>query len=294
MYEGAVRTFSLCFLAVVTGCATTKDAATQPALVVAAAGDVSHPEINAQELTAKLVESFSPAAVLLPGDAQYGEGRLDEFQHAYEPTWGRFKSKTWPAPGNHEYKSGANGYFDYFGAQAGPDRRGYYSFELGDWHFISLNTGQGCEHGACEPGSEQFRWLEADLAATTKKCVVAYWHHPTFNSGHHGPFVPGLALWKLMVAHRVELVINGHEHFYERFEPLDASGAPAKDGVVQVTVGTGGIGFSEFKGPQPGSVARQNDTFGVLKLSLRSTSWEADFIPVPGATFTDHFSGACR
>lgn len=288
-----MRTLSLGLLSTLVACATVKDAAS-PALVVVAAGDVSHPEVREQEVTAKLVESLSPVAVLVPGDAQYGEGLLEEFQRAYEPTWGRFKDKTWPAPGNHEYKSGANGYFDYFGPRAGPERRGYYAFDLGDWHVISLNTGHLCERGACDEQSAQFKWLEADLAATKKKCVIAFWHHPTFNSGHHGPFVAALPMWKLMAAHHVELVLNGHEHFYERFEPLDAQGAPSADGVVQVTVGTGGIGFSDFKTSQPGSVVRQNDTLGVLKLTLRPSSWEADFVPVPGAKFTDHFSGTCR
>lgn len=256
-------------------------------MVVVAAGDVAHPEVREQEVTAKLIESLNPDVVLLPGDAQYGEGKLEEFLHSYEPTWGRFKQKTRPAPGNHEYKSGAHGYFDYFGELAGPKGRGWYSFDLGDWHFVALNTGTGCVQGECGEGSEQLKWLEEDLSKTTKKCVLAYWHHPRFNSGKHGPFEQASAFWKVLVAHGAELVINGHEHFYERFAPVS--------GIVQLTVGTGGIGFSDFSDTiASGSQARSNDTFGVMRLELTATKWKADFIGVPGSTFSDTVSGECR
>ncbi len=266
-------------------------------LIVVAAGDISAEVVGDQEVTAKLVESLSPQLVLVPGDVQYGKGELHFFQTVYEETWGRFKAITRPAPGNHEYKTaGAAGYFDYFGELAGPERRGWYSFDLGAWHFISLNTGTFCADGACGPGSPQYQWLEDDLTRTTKKCVIAYWHHPRFNSGHHGPFEPAQHFWKLLLEHRAELVLAGHEHFYERFEPLDENGEPSPNGLVQLTVGTGGIGFSELpEGPSAkGSAARQNDTFGVMKLTLTSTDWQAEFVPVPGRTFTDRTGGKCE
>ncbi|MFT3713950.1 MAG: metallophosphoesterase [Archangium sp.] len=265
---------------VVVGCA-------HKPLIVVAAGDVSHPDIKEQAVTATLVESLKPSVVLLAGDAQYGEGKIEEFMKAYEPTWGRFKAITRPTPGNHEYKSGAHGYFEYFGANAGPKDRGYYSFDLGDWHFVALNTGQTCEGGACDEGSEQLKWLEDDLSKTTKKCVVAYWHHPRFNSGKHGPFPKVEPFWRVLVAHGAELIINGHEHFYERFAPVN--------GIVQLTVGTGGIGFSDFSDTvAEGSQARQNDTFGVMKLELTATTWKATFVGVPGSKFTDQVSGECH
>lgn len=275
----------LVWVLLLAGCvrATSKE---RSGVVVVAAGDISHPEVNHQADTAKLVEALHPAAVLVLGDAQYGSGLPEEFAHAYEPTWGRFKAITRPTPGNHEYKSGAVGYFAYFGANAGEPGKGYYSFDLGDWHLVALNTGDLCQSVGCEEGSPQLEWLEADLSRTTKKCVLAYFHHPRWNSGHHGGFARADALWKTLARHHVELVLNGHEHFYERMAPID--------GIVQLTVGTGGIGFSEFSAPVPQSLVRQNDTYGVLRLELGADTWAAEFVPVPGATFTDKTSGSCK
>ncbi len=287
MTPGAARWLLLVCL--VTACA-------RAPLVVVAAGDISAPTVGQQAVTAALVEALRPQVVLVAGDLQYDDGSFEAFSTTYAQTWGRFRDKTRPAPGNHEYQSGGDGYFDYFGPLAGPDRRGWYAFDLGAWHFVSLNTGLGCADGSCGPGSEQLRWLEADLAANTRRCVIAWWHHPRFGSGLHGSFEAAQPFWALLAAHRVELVIVGHEHFYERFAPLDATGAPAPGGVVQLTVGTGGIGFSDFAPgpPATGSLVRQNHTFGVLKLTLGEDDWVAEFVPVPGGTFTDVTRGRCR
>ncbi|MDP3157447.1 MAG: metallophosphoesterase [Archangium sp.] len=264
-------------------------------IVVIAAGDIAEGDGAAPQLTATLVEQHHPAAVLVLGDAQYPNGKLEDFQRSYDPAWGRFKNITWPVPGNHEYwGSEAGGYFAYFGARAGDPGKGYYSFDLGDWHLIALNTNHKCEHVACDDASEQVKWLAADLAKNTKKCVLAYWHHPRFNSGHHGPFNPARPFWALFVKHQVELVLNGHEHFYERFTAVDESGQASSTGVVQLTVGTGGVGFSEFAAPHPSSAARQNDTYGVVKLRLGVKGWSSEFLGVPGSTFTDTASGECR
>jgi hypothetical protein len=274
---------------------STLRAPTAAPLIVVAAGDVSAPEVAVQALTANLVESLHPAAVLVLGDAQYGEGTIEQFEHAYEPTWGRFKAITWPVPGNHEYKSGGHGYFAYFGARAGEEARGFYSFDLGDWHFIALNTGDECHAIGCDAESAQAKWLEADLAASTKKCTIAYWHHPRFGSGHHGRFEPAATFWKILAAHHVELVLNGHEHLYERLAPMNAEGAPSVDGTTELIIGTGGIGFTEFNGtPEPTSVVHQNDTSGVMKLLLFADRWDAEFVPVLGGRFTDRVAGACR
>jgi len=264
-------------------------------IVVVAAGDISEPTLSGQQLTATLVEQQRPAAVLVLGDAQYPRGLLADFQSSYEPTWGRFKDVTWPVPGNHEYwGSEASGYFTYFGARAGDPAKGYYSFDLGQWHLIALNTNHKCEHVACDDESDQVKWLEADLAKNTKKCVLAYWHHPRFNSGAHGPFDPAKAFWKVLLAHKVELVLNGHEHFYERFSAVNEAGEPSSEGVVQFTIGTGGVGFSEFSKVHPASLVRRNDTWGVVRLELGPSSWKSDFIGVPGSSFVDRASGECR
>ena len=264
------------------------------AVIVVAAGDISAPQLSAQQLTATLVEAQHPAAVLVLGDGQYPEGALVDYQTNYAPTWGRFKSITWPVPGNHEYKSGGAGYFAYFGERAGDPAKGYYSFDLGEWHLVALNTNHDCLDVACDADSAQLRWLEADLAASAKKCTLAYWHHPRWNSGSHGDFEQAAPIWKILQAHGVELVLNGHEHFYERVGPVDPSGTASAEGLVQLTVGTGGIGFSPFKTQTPASVVRRNDTFGVVRLKLGAGWWESDFVGIPGSTFVDHAAGACR
>ena len=267
---------------------------TEGSVVVVAAGDISGAKNTGQSLTATVVESLRPDAVLLLGDGQYPEGALEDYQQNYDPTWGRFKNLTWPVPGNHEYKSKAVGYFTYFGACAGDPAKGYYSFDLGDWHFVALNTNHDCLEVACDAESEQLKWLAADLSASPKKCTLAYWHHPRFNSGLHGDFIKADAIWKLLAAHGVELVLNGHEHFYERVGPVAPGGERAEAGIVQLTVGTGGIGFSAFKTLHPSSDAHQNTQLGVVRLRLGPNDWESDFVGVPGSSFLDHASGPCR
>jgi acid phosphatase type 7 len=296
VYVPRVRALLLTSSLVLCACPRALPAAVDDqAVIVIAAGDIAEGEKGAFQLTADLVEAQHPAAVLVLGDAQYPKGSLEDFQRSYDPTWGRFKSITWPAPGNHEYwgTEGA-GYFAYFGERAGDPTRGYYSFELGDWHLIALNTNHKCQHVACDSESEQVKWLEADLAKNTKKCVLAYWHHPRFNSGRHGPFKAAKSFWSLFVKYEVELVLNGHEHFYERFNAVDEEGVPSSTGVTQLTVGTGGVGFSEFVTAHPASAIRQNDTYGVVKLRLGSKGWASEFLAVPGSSFTDKASGACR
>lgn len=269
--------------------------AAQPVVVIAA-GDVSAPSLGAQQLTADLVLRERPDAVLLLGDAQYPDGSAEDFAKFYAPTWGRFRALTYPTPGNHEYKSGsAAAYFDYFGERAGDPAKGYRSFDLGDWHVVALNTNHDCQHVACEDGSAQVKWLEEDLAKTTKRCVLAYWHHPRFNSGSHGDFPRARAFWRVLEQHGVELVLHGHEHLYERMGPMNGAGEPTPDGLVQFTVGTGGIGFSGFQQtPHRASVARSMAAYGVLRLRLAADAWEADFVPAPGSDFQDHAAGRCR
>lgn len=257
-------------------------------VVVVAAGDISLAEPSeGARLTAELVESLHPDAVLALGDLQYDDGALERFEGVYGPTWGRFKDKTYPAPGNHEYKTpGASGYFSYFGARAGDPAKGYYSFDLGAWHVIALNTSELCKQVSCEADGEQVKWLEADLAANTKKCVLAYWHYPRFSSGKHGNFDKAAPFWKVLALHHATLVLTGHEHFYERLRPID--------GITQLTVGTGGAQFADYADVHPSSVARDNQTLGVLKLTLSDGAWKAEFVGVSGSAFHDTDSGACR
>lgn len=252
---------------------------------IAAAGDISNAELGMQRVTSDLVLDGGYDAVLTLGDNQYPRGELLNFERYYAPTWGRFKAITWPSVGNHEYGTkGAAGYFDYFGARAGKRDEGYYSFELGDWHLIALNS--NCGDVGCGPGSPQLTWLTADLAATKKKCVLAYWHHPRFSSGPHGNAANTAPLWDALAAAHSDVVLSGHDHIYERFEP--------RDGIQSFVVGTGGSSHYPVALAGAGSATHDAETFGILELQLGAGAYAWRFLSVPGATFTDTGRGSCH
>jgi acid phosphatase type 7 len=267
--------------------------------VIAAAGDIACASSTAtattcrHQFTSNLLVNQGLSAVLPLGDNQYESGSLSAFQSYYGPTWGRVKSITFPAVGNHEYNTkGAAGYFDYFGAAAGPRGKGYYSYDIGAWHLIALNS--NCKPvGGCGASSSQGQWLKADLAAHANKCVLAYWHHPLFSSGpaHTSSVKP---FWDLLYAYHADIVLNGHEHFYERFGNQDPSGNFTRPGLREFIVGTGGYSHHSAGSPQPNTRVLNTATFGVLKLTLHPTSFEWQFVPEAGATFTDGGSGICR
>ena len=231
--------------------------------------------------------------VLVLGDVQYEDGTLTKYQQSYDPSWGRLKNVTRPAVGNHEYlTSGASGYFTYFGAAAGNSTKGYYSYNVGDWHIIALNS--NCSQvGGCGAGSPQEQWLKADLAANSNMCTLAYWHHPRFSSGQHGNNTSYDIFWKDLYAAGVELVLNGHDHIFERFAPQSPSAAADPKGIQQFTVGTGGKNHTTIVSVQPNSVVRNTDTYGFLKLTLHSSSYDWQFVPEPGKTFTDSGTRNC-
>jgi 3',5'-cyclic AMP phosphodiesterase CpdA len=258
-------------------------------VLIAAAGDISDSKLSAQAQVAELVADGGYEAVLLLGDNQYMKGALEDYRQYFAPTWGRFKERLYPVPGNHEYLTpNAAGYFTYFGERAGDPQQGWYSFDVGAWHLIALNTNNGCRTIGCDVDSAQLRWLRADLAKHRNRCTLAFWHHPRWSSGqHHGPFKGADALWQTLAQYGADVVLNGHEHFYERFEPID--------GMREFIVGTGGMGHYEVKNPaHPGSAVREIDTFGFLELTLSPGSYAWRFVPLPPATFTDSGSGTCR
>ena len=290
---GAVLVVSAPALTAVAGAA----AAEEP-IIVAAAGDIAcapgsapSPTECRQNDTADVIAGMNPAAVLALGDVQYDRGTTAEFA-AYDASWGRFKSITRPVPGNHEYETaGASGYFGYFGSAAGDPSRGYYSWDIGAWHMIALNS--ECDAvGGCNAGSPQETWLRADLAANAGRCTLAYWHHPLFASGRDSSSVR--PFWNALYAGGADLVLNGHSHNYEHFAPQSPSGAADPDGLRQFVVGTGGVYFHSHGALQPNTVARQDDTFGVLKLSLYGSRYEWQFVPVAGSTWTDAGSATCH
>lgn len=232
---------------------------------------------------ARAIERKKVDSVWLPGDIQYPAGSLIDFRSSFAKSWRPLLPLIRPAPGNHEYGTpGAAGYFDFFGAQAGPARRGYYSFNLGRWHVVSLNS--NCAIVGCGNDSAQVDWLRTDLARNERRCTAAIWHHPRFGSGsRHGGDPMTRALWKVLSRHRAELVLSGHEHNFEFFKRQDMDGnADPAQGMQQFVVGTGGANSYGFAAPQPNSLIRLTDTFGFLALRLRARSYSWNFIDIRG------------
>ncbi|MFF5204488.1 proprotein convertase P-domain-containing protein [Streptosporangium sp. NPDC000396] len=264
-------------------------ALTEADVVVAGAGDICG---SACADTAKLINNtIKPAAVFTTGDNAYDSGKLSEYNANYKPTWGVFLDKTYPTPGNHEYNtSGASGYFDYYGARAGERGKGYYSWDIGDWHFIALNS-----NISTSAGSAQEKWLRQDLAANTKPCTAAYLHHPLFNVGNHGAATGTRPLWQALYDYKADLLLAGHDHNYQRWAPQDPTGKADANGIREILVGTGGKSFYSIGSGNATNLQVKNDnTHGALKLTLSSTGYRFDFVPIAGRTFTDSGSATCH
>jgi hypothetical protein len=264
-----------------------------PAVLIAA-GDISTCGNDGDEATALLVEARDGTVAVL-GDSVYDSGTAQEFAECYEPTWGRFKDRTHPAVGNHEYLTpGATGYFDYFGASAGPAGLGYYSYDLGAWHIVVINS--VCwEVGGCTADDPQAVWLANDLRQNPASCTLAYWHFPRFSSGLHGSTAMVDAYWRLLYDAGADVVLTGHDHTYERFAPQDSLGyADPERGLREFVVGTGGASHYGFPVPLANSEARNADTFGVLVLTLHPDRYEWEFVPVADRTYSDQGAGTCH
>jgi hypothetical protein len=262
---------------------------------IACASDVATPLRCQQRATSDLLVKRRLSAVLALGDLQYETGRPDNYRRFYDPTWGRVKSITRPVTGDHDYGGfDADGFFGYFGALAGPAGKGYYSFDLGNWHLVALNA--QCEQvGGCERGSVQERWLTADLAQHRSKCLLAYWDTPRFSSGEGDNDVQFDAFWHDLYAAGAEVVLNGDQHHYERFGPQDPDGKATPEGIREFIVGTGGKNHEPFASkPDPNSEVRNAQTFGVLIMTLHKDSYDWAFTPIAGQTFTDKGSQACH
>lgn len=265
-------------------------------------GGVGVPRYCRQKLSSDLLLRSDLARVLVVGDAQYEQGTLAQFRQSFEPSWGRAKHLISPVPGNHEYyTAGAAGYFDYFngeGAPTGPagDRdKGYYSYDVGSWHIVALNS-ECASVGGCDADSPQGRWLRADLAAHPAACTLAYWHGPRFTSGRYGDQSEAVRpLFDAAYAAGVDVVLSGHEHFYERFGPQDGEGRadPAR-GVRQFTVGMGGKGPHGFVTVAPNSEFRTASVIGVLELTLREGAYEWRLVRAPRSSVADSGSGPCH
>ncbi len=229
------------------------------------------------------------------GDNVYPNGTAKQFLECYDPSWGRHKARTRPAPGNHDYRTqGAAGYFGYFGGAAGDPRTGYYAYDLGTWRVLVLNS--NCSQiGGCGPGSAQEKWLKQDLAENPRPCTVAMWHHPRYSSGEHGDDSAMRHLWKVLYDADADLVLTGHDHTYERFAPQNPEDrADPKRGIREFVVGTGGRSHYAFGRIDHDSEIRNNTDYGVLKLTLHPGSYDWEFIPVALGKFHDSGTGACH
>ncbi len=257
--------------------------------VFVGAGDIADCAKPQDEQTAQLIDKI-PGTVFTAGDDAYPRGTAEDFQKCYDPTWGRFKARTAPTPGNHEYYSpNAEPYYAYFGAKAGAGGKGYYSYDLGEWHVVALNSNIDAK-----TGSEQEKWLKADLAAHPKACTLAYWHHPVFSSGVHGNDSTMQNIWKTLYAAGVDVVVNGHDHNYERFAPQNPDGkADPQHGIREFVVGTGGAELRDIEKLRPNSEVQNATTFGVIKFVLQPKSYSWEFIPIQGQTFTDRGTQSC-
>jgi PKD repeat protein len=267
--------------------------------VIAAAGDIACPPGSSvtpttcqQEATSNLLVAGGYDGVLPLGDNQYNNGELVNYQQVFDPTWGRVRQVVHPTPGNHEYQTpGATGYFSYFGAAAGPDGRGYYSFDLGSWHLISLDS-----EIPMGVGSPQETWLRNDLAANAGNCVLAYWHQPLYTSDSvYGPGIAAVRpLYDELYYAGADVVLNGHAHDYERFAPQNPYGsADADHGLREFVVGTGGAEQRPLGTRLPNSVVFNSGSFGLLTMTLQQGAYSWAFIPTAGGTLKDSGVGTC-
>lgn len=257
-----------------------------PAQTFVGAGDIAMCDANS-EATARLLDTIGGTVFTL-GDNAYFQGTRQQFRDCYDPTWGRHRARTRPVPGNHEYESaGAAPYFEYFGANAGPPGLGYYSFDVGSWHAVALNS--NIESAA---GSAQVAWLRSDLAASGARCTIAYWHHPLFSSGPGGPSPKMHDVWRILHEAGADVVLSGHDHLYERFAPQDPDGgADAARGIRQFVAGTGGAVLYSSGAARPNSEVRLS-AFGVLRLTLGADGYDWEFISVAGPR--DAGTGSCH
>lgn len=262
--------------------------------VLVGAGNIALCGTDNDEATAQLLDGIS-GTVFTAGDNAYPNGTASDYANCYDPTWGRHKSRTYAALGNHEYDSSstAEAAFDYFGARAGPRGQGYHSFDVGNWHVIVLNANP--TFVATAAGSPQEQWLRNDLSANQRRCTLAIWHHPRFYQGTFGRNASVKPFWDALHAADADVVVNGHFHLYERYAPQTPDGeVDPQRGLRQFIVGTGGRGRDALVEPHPNVEVRDNTGFGVLQLILRADDYSWDFVPAQGSTFADSGSASCH
>jgi acid phosphatase type 7 len=264
------------------------------AVTLVGAGDIADCGIKADSATAKLLGRI-PGTVFTLGDNVYDNGTRQEFRNCYDPTWGKYKKRTKPTAGNHDYyTNNAAPYYDYFGARAGSPRRGYYSYNRGAWHIVALNS-NCAKVGGCGASSTQGEWLKRDLARSDAKCTLAYFHEPLFSSGQGTETTEVKPFWEMLHNRDADVILAGHAHSYERFAPQTPGGKYSANGIRQFVVGTGGKpALNPFGATAPNSQRKNDKTPGVLKLTLKPASYEWKFVPIAGKDFRDSGSDACH
>jgi hypothetical protein len=262
--------------------------------ILVGAGDIADCGLDDDTATAKLIEGLPAAAVFTAGDNVYPDGTAEQYRDCYDPTWGQFRDRTRPAPGNHDSNTkDLAGYVAYFGAAAEPNGTSWYSYDLGTWHIVVLDSDCAVV-GGCGTDSDQGRWLTADLAASNASCTLAIWHHPRFSSGEHGNDTSVAPFWQTLFDAGADVVINGHDHDYERFAPQDPDGQEDRArGIREFVVGTGGAALRTFPTPRANSELRVATTHGVIELVLQKSSYRWTFRPTTG-DLTDAGSAPCH
>lgn len=267
-----------------------QDGAEEQSFVLVGAGDIANCEIKGgYQETANVLDSI-PGTIFTVGDNAYPNGSKQSFEECYGPSWGRHKARTRPSIGNHDVRTRRGmPYYDYFGENAGPKGRGYYSYNLGAWHIIVLNS-----EVSASRRSKQFKWLLQDIEENQTACMLAYWHIPAFSSGGHGKHKEMLEAWRLLYKSGLEVVVNGHDHIYERFAPQDPEGqADPERGIRQFIVGTGGGGIHYIKDVAENSEVRQLQSYGVIKFTLYPDRYDWEFVTAKGQEFQDKGSARC-
>jgi len=255
-------------------------------------GNGQGPKQCRQKLVSDQIVAHRPAVFLALGDTQYPDGTLTSFRANYAPTYGRLSGLTYPVPGNHEYHTPrASGYFDYFGVRAGDPSQGFYSFDVGGWHLVALNS--NCDQVSCAAGSAQERWLRADLAAHPAPCTLAYWHHPRWSHGEHGDDPDVASLVQALGDAEADVILNGHDHNYERYSSRAADGKADPNGLREFVVGTGGRSLRDARAGT-GTAAIDSDSFGALFLTLTPTGYSWSFAAANGTGFTDTGTRTCH
>jgi hypothetical protein len=263
--------------------------------VLVGAGDIAGCDWDTDEATARLLDGIE-GTVFTAGDNVYPDGTDATYADCFDPTWGRHLDRLRPAPGNHDWQSGSlQAYLDYFGAAAvNEDRDPWYAYDLGTWRIIVLDS--DCDAtGGCDADSDQGRWLADELAGSTTRCTLAIWHHPRFTSGEHGDDADVGPFWDALHAAGADVIVNGHDHDYERFAPLSPAGEEDRDGGLrQFIVGTGGVGLRDFERPHAHSELRLAVTHGVIAFTLKDGGYEWSFVPIDDGAVTDRGSASCH